>query len=617
MRRWLAPASVVLLAIVVNLNILQNGFVYDDGEQILHNRWLRDGAIGQIFSHHVWGFEGPISASNYYRPLMHLINLICYRLFGFEAWGYHLTSLLFHAGCTLLVLLIARKIGLSETLAFWAALLFSMHPIHTESVAWIAANTELVYTFFVLLGFFWHVGGHRRWSPAALLAALFMKETAVVLIPMVAAWQWYETRETPRRERLIALGHVIGPYLYPLAVYVPMRLYALDGLTMAARWPTLGPDDQFYSTFAMLGKYLWKFFDPLPFNIFYVFHEVTSPADPRFLGGLAAVLATIGLGWLLWRRGSRLWLAVFVILVPLFPVLWIQRIGENAFTERYLYLPSVGFCWLVAALLDRAPRTIANAPVAAILGGLLLTWYATTTVLRNYDWHDNFVLYERTLVVSPESALIRANLADAYLLGGAPERALPLFRKAARDRPLETDYVLKIGTTLARLGRLAEARRIIEGNRRLDPKSAQTWVNLGVISEMEGKSEEAELEYRSALKIAPDNADAHQDLGALLAQRGKFAEAEMHFRITASVGSLGKLLVAIGRLSDAEPVLRRAANDDVTNAEALYLLGNILRGEGREREAQVAFHEMRAKLPYTTWRPPPGSAGIPATVSLP
>src|SRR5580692_7045437 len=104
MRRWLAPGAVVLLAIVVNLNILDNGFVYDDGSQILHNAWLRDSSIGPMFTRNVWGFMGPTGASNYYRPLMHVINLACYRLFEFHAGGYHALSLLFHAGCTLLVL---------------------------------------------------------------------------------------------------------------------------------------------------------------------------------------------------------------------------------------------------------------------------------------------------------------------------------------------------------------------------------------------------------------------------------------------------------------------------------------------------------------------------------
>ncbi len=615
MRKWFAPAAVVLLAIVVNLNILQNGFVYDDGSQILHNAWLRNGSISAMFTRNVWGFMGPRGASNYYRPLMHVINLVCYRLFEFNPRGYHVLSLLFHAGCTLLAFLIARRIGLSETIAFWGSLLFGMHPIHTEAIAWIAANTELVYTFLVLLAFLLHLKGSRRinrvgagtdrwWPPALLLLALLMKETAIILIPLVAAWELDRTRELEWRPRLKAIAAVLGPYLVPLALYFPMRIHALHGMTMVANTFVLSWEQQFYTTFALLGEYLWKLLDPLPFNIFHVFHATTSPSDPRFLGGFAATLAVIGGGWLLWRRGSRLWLAAFLILAPLLPVLWIQHVGENVFAERYLYLPSVGFCWLVAALLERAPRWIAFAPVAGLLGGLLASWYATTTFLRNYEWHDNIVLYEKTLLVSPQSTLIRGNLANAYLLGDDAGRALPLFQSVAREQPLDAVYQVNLGTALARMGRFDEARRAYERARILRPDLAAPWANLGLVSEMEGKTDEAEMEYRTALKLDPLNTDAHQNLGALLVGKGKFEEAEMHFRVTASLSSLGKLLVAIGRLSEAENALRGAIKEDVTNAEALYLLGNILRGEGREREAQLAFHEMRRKLPYTNWRPP-------------
>jgi uncharacterized protein HemY len=93
-------------------------------------------------------------------------------------------------------------------------------------------------------------------------------------------------------------------------------------------------------------------------------------------------------------------------------------------------------------------------------------------------------------------------------------------------------------------------------------------------------------------------------LGALLVGKGQFEEAEVHFRAAASLGTLGKLLVSIGRLHEAESTLRSAMKEGQVNAEALYLLGNVLRGEGREQDAQLVFHEMRRMLPYTKWRPP-------------
>ncbi|SRR5579871_1018180 len=615
MLRRLAPAMVMLVAIVVNVNILDNGFVYDDGSQILHNAWLRDSNIAPMFTRNVWGFMGPRGTSNYYRPLMHLVNLVCYRLFEFNARGYHALSLLVHVGCTVLVLLIGRRLGFSETIAFWGALLFALHPIHTEAVAWIAANTELIYTFLVLLAFFLYLKGQRRWPVAIFFLAMLMKETAIVFVPMIAAWELYEHRGEEWKLRFSGVAQSLAPYAIPLGIYFPMRINALNGMTMVSNAFVLSWEQQFYTTFALLGQYLWKLLDPLPFDIFYVFHETVSPT-PAFWEGLAGVAAVIALAAWLWRRESRLWLAPCLILLPLAPVMWIQHVGENVFTERYLYLPSVGFCWLVAALIDRTPRSIAYVPVAGLLGGLLASWYAVTTFTRNYDWHDDLTLYEKTLIVSPEASLIRGNLANAYLLGDQGARALPLFRRLARDKPLDATYQVNLGTALARMGHFDEARTAFERARRLRPELPAPWANLGLIEEMDGHRDEAEKDYREALKRDPVNVDAHQNLGALLAGKGEFDEAALHFRAAASLGSLGKLLVSIGRLGEAEQTLRSVLREDVNNAEALYLLGNILRDEGREKEAELAFHEMRRVLPYTKWRPPGESvSGVQVMVS--
>jgi Flp pilus assembly protein TadD len=598
MRKWIAPAAVVAVAVIANLNLLFNGFVYDDGSQILHNPWLRDPAsIPRMFSSNVWGFMGPDGISNYYRPMMHLVNMACFRLFELNAWGYHLTSILIHAACTFLVWLVTRRLGFQPLAAFWTALLFSILPIHTEAVAWIAANTELIYSLFVLTAFYLHIRGLRRWAVVLLLPGLLMKETAIMLIPLAAAWEFYRKPEWKSLLR-------VWPYAIPLAIYFPLRIHALGGMTMASNEHILPLDVQVYSMCALLGKYLWKLLDPLPFNIFYVFNAVESPTDWRFLAGLGATLAVIALGYILWRRGSSLWMACVWILTPLLPVLWIQHVGENVFTERYLYLPSVGYCWLLAALIVRAPKSMARVPVAAILGATLASWYAATTFDRNADWHDDIFLYEKTLITSPESSLIRGNLAQSYLAGEDPERALPLMQQVAREKPLNPVVQVSLGTALAKLGRYEEARHVFERARAIRPDLAIPWYNLGLVSEMEGKWDEAEADYRQSLLRSPRHPDSHQNLGMLLLHKGKFEEAEMHFRACASMTSLGKLFAMMGRINDAEDALRGAVRQDVNDAEALYLLGSMLKGEGRTKEADACFREMRRVLPWSKWRPP-------------
>ena len=111
-KRWAGAAAVALLALAVNWNLLDNGFVYDDGSQILNNPYIRSPRyLPKIFSTHVWSFLGPEGISNYYRPLMHLVYMADYWLFGLQAAGYHATSLAFHIACSLLVFFLGRALG--------------------------------------------------------------------------------------------------------------------------------------------------------------------------------------------------------------------------------------------------------------------------------------------------------------------------------------------------------------------------------------------------------------------------------------------------------------------------------------------------------------------------
>src|SRR5579871_1244738 len=150
-QRGAAPVGAILLVFLAYLNILHNEFVYDDGSQILQNRWLTDNNLGAMFSSNVWGHLGPHAVSNYYRPFMHILYWLCFRMFHYQSFGYHTVSLTLHAVCVWLVWTIGVRLGLRDVAAGIAAILFAVHPIHTEAVDWVSASNELAYSLFVLL----------------------------------------------------------------------------------------------------------------------------------------------------------------------------------------------------------------------------------------------------------------------------------------------------------------------------------------------------------------------------------------------------------------------------------------------------------------------------------
>jgi len=277
---------ILLLAAAVNLNILANGFVYDDGANILNNPYLRGPQfLPKIFTTNLWGFMGPKGVSNYYRPLTHVMNMGTVAVFGHRPWGYQLVKLLLHLGSCILVYRIGRKLY-SERVGFWGGLLFAVHPIHTEAVAW--ANNDLAFSLLALAAFELYISGRDVWAAALFLPALLTKETSVMLLPLMAIYQW-------RRS--------LWYFSLPLGLYLALRINALGGLTMVQNEYVLPVDQQLMSTIFLAGNYVYRLIWPLPFSVYHVFYPVTTPADPRLCGARALGLCCR------WSRccGSRAW----------------------------------------------------------------------------------------------------------------------------------------------------------------------------------------------------------------------------------------------------------------------------------------------------------------------
>ena len=150
-------AIIVIFSFISNINTLSNGFVWDDIQQVINNRWITDIIyLKSIFTENVAGFV-PGSSTSYYRPLMYVFYMAVYGVFGLESWGWHLINLLVHIGVVIVLFLLTKRL-LSQTdtasnqtayrISFAAALMFAVHPIHTEAVAWVGALPELTYTLF-------------------------------------------------------------------------------------------------------------------------------------------------------------------------------------------------------------------------------------------------------------------------------------------------------------------------------------------------------------------------------------------------------------------------------------------------------------------------------------
>lgn len=434
---------ILLVVLAVYLKALCGSFVFDDIPQVLENGWIREVThIPDMFAYNVRGFQG--ETSSYYRPLMHVIYLVNYHLFGLKPWGFHLVNVLFHAASSVLVFLITSRLLREAPLtspaspllpSLAAALLFATHPVHTEPVIYIAALPDISYTFFYLLSFYFYMRSFTDGDPAYIVSvesfflATLCKEPALTLPVILLAYDSLfprgGTRPLDRLKRYL-------PYLAAAAVYFVVRLSALDGLAPEKHHAGLSTYHYVINAFPLFARYLATLILPLHLNDFYLLTPISSLAEPKGIGALAATAAFLVLGGItLRKRHKTAFLALAFVAVPLLPALYIPGISWNGFAERYLYLPSVGFVLLIAygiawAGNARPKRGVALLAVAAVLTGV----YALGSMNRGAVWKDECTLWEDTVRNSPENAESHAGFGDALYRQGRVAEAMEQYRIA-------------------------------------------------------------------------------------------------------------------------------------------------------------------------------------------
>ena len=294
----LAVLFLILLAALPYLNTLANTFVYDDRQQVLENPYIHSFRyLGRIFGSTVWTFEGAQGATNYYRPLMTFAYLLAYKAFGLIPFGFHLMNLALHIAVVLLVFAVAERLFRDRLLSLVAAGLFALHPIHTESVAWIAGITDLELSVFFLLTFLLYlrlarIGIQRR----AILALLYSNPDRLSLLPSFQGASAGPARSADRLRTFLssrrrAKSHFLEkfrrylPLCLAAAAYLVFRRFVLGGFAPAIWRPAMPWSSVLLSAVALIGGYLWKLLWPAHLMAFYVFHESNSIRDPRVLGG--------------------------------------------------------------------------------------------------------------------------------------------------------------------------------------------------------------------------------------------------------------------------------------------------------------------------------------------
>jgi tetratricopeptide (TPR) repeat protein len=599
-------AVLILVAVLPYLNSLLNGFVQDDNRQVVTNPYLRSFShLREIFATNVWSYVGAQGTTNYYRPLMTFGYLLCYQFLGPLAYGFHLANVVLNAGVVCLVFLVTERIFRDRTVGFVAAVMFALHPIHSESVDWIAAVTDLQLTLFYLLTFWCFLrvakpGGKR--SGAAELGmvlsftlALLAKEPAAML-PFLATFYEHFLRDDRAQTSLgQKLSRYVTLWLLDIA-YLLFRTRIFGGLAPVLQLPQISRREAFYSSFALVARYVWKLLWPVNPCAFYAFHKCVALSDPRVVVGFLVLGLSLVAFVYSWRREHLVSFGLLWFFVNIAPVLNARWLGANVFTERYLYLPSLGFCWIAAwgvrllwMRLAGRPRTRKFYAVGLAMVAILCL---VRIVTRNRIWHDDPTFYRSTLAAQPDAIALRINLGAVYWNLGSPDQAEAEWREALRRAPNHWLILNNLGLACARKKRYDEAIEDFQRSIRLRPNYADSHMNLGRTYAETGDGEKAEVQLRAAVALAPLYVQARNELAKFYFDTGRFAEAEQQFRNSVSSGgttqawnSLGEIYSRWNRRQDAEHAFRQAVALDPFDSRAHFGLGATLEAQGRTNEA--------------------------------
>ena len=571
---------IIAASALVYANSLSGSFVFDDTKQIVGNPDLRSwGNIIHAFSNDVWSFQrGTLTADippPYYRPLFTAYLTFNYQLFGLWEPGWHLMNLLVHTLASVLVYFLLKRLSGDLAIALLGAVLFAVHPAHVESVSWISGIPDPLAALFYIPCFIWYLryrdDHNLKWLALSLTAyglAALCKETPLTLPLVLAIWEL--TRAEARQTWTTRLKDVairLIPYAAVGLAYLALRFSVLGRISWKHPFMARVPDSAIWMTLPYIFlNYLKHLIAPFHLSLIYGTSFITDASDLRFLLPFAIVLA---LSIVLWKYkkhlGLQVWLAIAMIIVPLLPVLNLRVFHyEYIIQDRYLYLPSIGFCYLVSIAVMQLVRS--QTKLGWIIYATVVLSFGISTVLQNRVWQGPVPLWQRAIYYSPNSWSTHYNLGLAYLGLKQYDQARTELMAAQRLNAQQATVLNNLALAQAGLGNIDDAIVTLKAALAIDPRLFEAHNNLAAFLYDKNDFDAAKREILQVLQYDPGSNSARFNLARIMAATGDHAAATREFEKilaaqpddSAAHYELALSYAALGRKADAAREIRNA-----------------------------------------------------------
>ncbi len=551
MKTSLIVLGLVILVLAAYGRVGRYAFVdLDDSEYIYENPQVR---AGLTLDGAAWAFTTTHAAN--WHPLTWLSHMADVQMFGLEAGWHHWTNVLIHALNAVLLYLVLQSVTGAAWRSAFVAGLFAVHPLHVESVAWVAERKDVLSTFFWLLTmglyarYVQRPGAWRYFSVTLSFALGLLSKPMLVSLPFVLLLlDYWPLSRLAWGHPLDAASTPVSRHSFPHLVLEKLPLFVMAAgsgmVTYAAQaskaataslehFPLGARSSNALVSYVL---YLLKTVWPMSLAVFYPHPSSIGEQIPIWRPLAAAALLAVLTLLALWYGRLRPYLAVGWLWYAgtLLPVIGIVQVGSQAMADRYTYVPLIGIfivvVWGVPELLGRWQY---RQLVLAALGATVISGLSLTTWAQSAHWRDNASLYTRAIAVTQKNWLAWNNMGNHYLRSGDLRQAVASFQEALRIKPEYADAWYNAGVGFGRLGDYPQAIASYQEALRLDPVNADAWVNRGLAHQSIGQYLQAIACYESALRLRPQDAIAHRNLvvaHALQGNRAKALEASGRFR---------------------------------------------------------------------------------------
>lgn len=510
--------TTLLLIIILGFGIygksLKGDFIWDDMRLVRDNVYIRSWVfLPRIFTNDMG--RGAGITYTYYRPIPVLTFMLGYHLWGLEVMGYHLTSVLIHVLVSISLFYFVKLIFRDKILAFLSGIIFVTHPAHTEVVMWISARQDSLAFLFMLQCFIFYVRSLEKKGTGncilmlvSFVLALLSKEYCLMLPVLVLVYH-YVFRQKLDLKVFLGIVAVSAVYVWARLVFlVPWRLSPAP-TTLIQRLPGM---------FAAITGYIKLMIFPVSLHADYG-NPLFGFGHPAVIGGV--IITVLFLGYAFKNRDNDK--------VALFSILWffvtlapVSNIYPMVFymAERWFYVPSAGFCILMAVLLRRLYRREKLKVLATGLISGLIIFYSFFTLRQGKYWDNQVDFYKRIIQFEPDNHRAYNNLGNAYRQKGMAGETIASYKKSLQIEPSSARTYANLGFVYLHEGNYEMAQEMFEITMKLEPSSAEPYNNMGLLFLVRGKEEEAIAMFNKAIETDPRYKEPYYNLGRFYRRKG-------------------------------------------------------------------------------------------------